>query len=182
MNLAYIRVSAVDQNEQRQVDAMAKYEIQKTFLDKFSGKSKDRPGLKELLSNIRKGDKVYVLNIKRLGRSLRDLLSISDEIQGKGAELVFLEDNIDTSTIAGRMFFQIMGAVSEADAAWITERAAQGRASARARGRMGGRPKGLPDAKVKMAKTLHKNQEYSIPEICNQLSISKATFYRYLNA
>ena len=180
MNFAYIRVSSISQNEARQMEAMKNFEIDKFFIDKATGKNRNREHLNKMIEQIRKGDKVYCLNIKRLGRSLLDLMSISKEIQAAGAELIFIEDNIDTSTISGKLYFQIMGAIAEANGAWITERAAQGRAAAKLRGETGGRPKGADAQKKKRTIILHRTNTMSAKEICDEVGISRSTYYRYI--
>jgi DNA invertase Pin-like site-specific DNA recombinase len=151
-------------------------------MEEISGASIERSQLKKMLTQVRKDDVVVIWKLDRLGRSLADLVHLVNEIQGKGAGLLSLQDNIDTTTPQGKLTFHIFAAIAEFEREIIRERTNAGLASARARGRKGGRPPGISkNAQVKAVAAISLyNQKKSVAEICNTLTISKKTFYKYL--
>jgi len=184
MKIGYARVSTRDQNLDLQVDALKKAGCADTYIykEEISGASRDRSELKKVLEHLRADDVVVVWKLDRLGRSLTDLVNLVNEIQGKGAGLQSLHDNIDTTTPQGKLTFHIFAAIAEFEREIIRERTNAGLASARARGRKGGRPPGLSrEALIKAAaaSTLN-NQNSPVSEICSTLGISKKTLYKYL--
>lgn len=183
MRIGYARVSTEDQDLALQLDALNKAKCEKIYQEKITGRTKERPELQKLLDNLRPKDVIVIWKLDRLGRSLKDLVQMVNEMQDKGAGLMSLNDNIDTTTPQGKLTFHLFAALAEFEADMIRERTNAGLKAARARGRKGGRPKGLsPQAQQKsiIAETLYKEQHLSIGEMCEQLSISKATLYRYL--
>lgn len=185
MKFGYARVSTKDQNLNLQIDAFRKIGCSDTYIykEEISGASRARPELQKMLTQIREGDIVVVWKLDRLGRSVADLIHLVNEIQGKGAGFISLQDNIDTTTPHGKLTFHIFAAFAEFEREIIRERTNAGLASARARGRKGGRPPGLSkEALVKAAAaTSLYQQKMSVAEICATLSISKKTFYKYLH-
>lgn len=184
MKIGYARVSTRDQNLDLQLDALQKAGCEDTYIykEQISGATKERPQLQKLLEQIRKNDVVVIWKLDRLGRSLADLVHLVNEIQGKGAGLLSLQDNIDTTTPQGKLTFHIFAAIAEFEREIIRERTKAGLESARARGRKGGRPPGLSkEAQVKAAAaaSLHQ-QKQPIARICTTLGISKKTLYKYL--
>lgn len=127
-NIAYIRVSTVDQNVARQEEALKPYNIDKYFIEKASGKNiKDRPELEKMLEYIREGDIVYVESISRLGRSLKDLLELIESFNKKGVNFVSIkEGQINTTTPTGKLVFSIFSALSEFERETIKQRQAEG--------------------------------------------------------
>ena len=113
MQLAYIRVSTEEQNEQRQIEAMAGYGIEKWFTEKVSAKDTRRPKLQELLEFAREGDTVHIHDFSRLARSTKDLLEIVELLTGKGVTLVSNKERIDTSTPTGKLMLTMIGAINE---------------------------------------------------------------------
>ena len=184
MQIGYARVSTRDQNLDLQLDALRKAGCTDTYIykEEISGATRERPQLQKLREQLREGDVVVVWKLDRLGRSLADLVHLVTEIQGKGAGLLSLNDNIDTTTPQGKLTFHIFAAIAEFEREIIRERTNAGLASARARGRKGGRPPGLsPGAKIKAAAaTSLYQQKRSVSEICNTLHVSKKTFYKYI--
>ncbi len=184
MKIGYARVSTRDQNLDLQIDALKKAGCDDTYIykEEISGASRERPELNKALDHLRADDVLVVWKLDRLGRSLADLVHLVNEIQGKGAGLQSMHDNIDTSTPQGKLTFHIFAAIVEFEREIIRERTNAGLAAARARGRKGGRPKGLsPEAKIKAtAATSLYQQKKSAIEICQTLSISKKTLYKYL--
>lgn len=126
MQLAYIRVSTIEQNEQRQVEAMQKYNIEKWFVEKLSAKDTNRPKLQELLEFAREGDTVHIHDFSRLARSTKDLLDIVDLLNEKGVILVSNKENIDTSTSTGKLMLTMIGAINEFERTNLLERQREG--------------------------------------------------------
>ena len=131
--VGYVRVSAIDQNEARQIEALG--EVDRLFSEKVSGKNTDRPQLQEMLAYIREGDVVRAKSPDRLSRSTRDLLSLIEQIQGKGAQIEFVDNpSLNTDTPQGTFMLTILGAVAELERATIRERQAEGIAIAKRNG------------------------------------------------
>ena len=145
-NIAYIRVSSEDQNLDRQREALKKYNIDKWFSEKVSGKNmKDRPELLKMLDYIREGDTVYILDFTRLARNVRDLLQLVDDFQARGIHLVSIKDNLDTSTATGKLMLTVIAGIGEFERANIKERQLEGIKLAKARGVYKGRQKAKVD-------------------------------------
>ena len=183
MKIGYARVSTQEQNLDLQLDALKDAGCEQVFTDKISGAKKKRPGLDELKHILRKGDKVIVWKLDRLGRSLPDLVNLVNFFDAKGAEFQSLQDRIDTSTPVGQFTFHIFAAVAQFERDIIQMRTIAGLKAARARGRFGGRPKGLSKSaenKALAAEVLYKEKKLSLPQICLQLGICKSTLYNYL--
>lgn len=183
MKIGYARVSTQDQDLSLQIDALQKEGCKQIYQEKISGTKRERPQLQKMLDSLRADDVVIIWKLDRLARSLTDLVGLVSEIEDKGAGLQSLNDPIDTTTSQGKLIFHIFAALAEFERDIISERTKAGLAAARARGRKGGRPKGLSQkAKTTAiaAEQLYKEGRLSIREICEQLSISKKTLYRYL--
>lgn len=138
-NIAYVRVSTIEQNEARQREALEKFEIDKWFIEKASGKDTNRPKLQEMLEYVREDDTVYVEEFSRLGRSTADLLSIVQRIEDAGAKFVSTKENFDTSTSTGRLQMTMIAAIAEFERAMILERQREGIAVAKREGKYKGR-------------------------------------------
>ena len=138
-NIAYIRVSTAEQNEARQKEALQKYNIDRWFIAKASGKDLNRPKLQEMLEYIREDDVVYVEEFSRLGRSTADLLATVQKIENAGARFVSLKEQFDTTTPAGRLQMTMMAAIAEFERDMILERQREGIAIAKAAGKYKGR-------------------------------------------
>jgi DNA invertase Pin-like site-specific DNA recombinase len=137
--------------------------------------------LEELLAFVRSGDTVIVWKLDRLGRSLKDLIETLNILKDRGVDFISLTEKIDTTTPGGKLIFHLMGALAEFERDLIRERTNAGLAAARARGRIGGRPKRLAtNGKVALARRLFADPNHSIPEICSTLGISRSTLYRYV--
>ena len=139
MNIGYVRVSTVDQNEARQVEALKKYGIEKWYSEKVSGKNLNRPKLQEMLDFVREGDTIFIHDFSRISRSVKDLLSLIDLLEAKKVHLVSVKENLDTSTPAGRLMLTMIGAINEFERANLLERQAEGIAIAKAKGKYKGR-------------------------------------------
>src|SRR5947207_10474958 len=177
MLIGYARVSTPEQNLDLQTDSLAKAGCEKIFTDTASGGKANRVGLAEALDFMRKGDTLCVWKLDRLGRSLKHLIDTVLALQDAGNGFRSLQENIDTTTSGGKLFFHIFGALAEFERDIIQERTKAGLAAARARGRQGGRPRAvLADAKkVAMAQALYSDKTNSIADICRTLRVSRAT-------
>lgn len=183
MKIGYARVSTKEQNLSLQMDALQKEGCNQIFQEKLSGSDRERPELKKMLEQLREGDLVVTWKLDRLGRSLRNLVDLVNEIQNKGAGLKSLNDSIDTTTPHGKLTFHLFASLAEFERDIIKERTKAGLESARARGRRGGRPRGLSkEAKDKaiIAESLYKQKDMAVVDICKHLGIAKSTFYKYL--
>ena len=138
MRIGYARVSTRDQHPDAQADALRAAGCERILTDKASGKLARRPQLDEALRGLRAADQLVVTKRDRLGRSLEQLIDLSQQLHDNHVDLVVLDQGIDTSTAVGRMFFQILGAIAEFEHALMSERTLDGLAAARARGRTGG--------------------------------------------
>ena len=126
MNIAYVRVSSLDQNEQRQNEALQKHNIDKWFTEKISGKNTNRPELQAMLEFVREGDTIYIHDFSRLARSTKDLLEIAEQLNNKGVDLVSNKENIDTSTPTGKLMLTMLGAIAEFERQNLLERQREG--------------------------------------------------------
>ena len=138
-NVAYVRVSTVEQNEARQREALQAYDIDRWFIEKVSGKDTKRPELQAMLGYIREDDTVYVEEFSRLGRSTADLLSIVKQIEDTGAKFISIKENFDTKTPVGKLQMTMMAAIAEFERAMILERQREGIAIAKREGKYKGR-------------------------------------------
>ena len=146
MRIGYCRVSTTEQNTARQEVLMERLGVDKIFIDKCSGKSTDRPALKEMLDFVREGDVVVVESISRLARNTRDLLSLVDKFKELGVDFISQKENIDTNTTAGHFMLTVFGAIAELERDFILQRQREGIELAKANGVYKGRkPIDCPD-------------------------------------
>lgn len=179
MFVGYARVSTVDQNLDLQQDALLAAKCERIFTDTASGAKAQRPGLTEALQCCRPGDTLVVWKLDRLGRSLPHLVETVRDLIAREVGFKSLQENIDTTTSGGKLIFHIFASLAEFERDIIRERTHAGLSSARARGRKGGRPKGVDEKKRKAALALKKDPGRSVKEICDILSISRNTYYKY---
>ena len=183
MKIGYARVSTQEQELALQLDALKEAGCSQIYQEKITGAKRERPELQEMIEHLREGDVIVIWKLDRLARSLRDLVDLVNHIQGKGAALLSLNDQIDTTTSHGKFTFHIFAALAEFERDIIRERTKAGLAAARARGRRGGRPAGLSKKAQHtaiIAENLYLEDNLSTTEICEQLSISRGTLYKYL--
>lgn len=180
MRLAYVRVSTAEQNEQRQIEAMEKYKIEKFFTEKVSAKDTNRPRLQEMLDFAREGDIIYIHDFSRLARSTKDLLDIVEMLNAKGVTLVSNKENIDTGTPTGKLMLTMIGAINEFERTNLLERQREGIAIAKRNGKYKG-------SKVKSITDFEKHyNQYATRQItksalARQLSISRPTLDRLIS-
>jgi DNA invertase Pin-like site-specific DNA recombinase len=180
MLIGYGRVSKEDQNLDAQKDELKAAGCGKIYTDKISGAVDDRTGLDDLLSFARPGDVLVVCRLDRLGRTLKKLILLIEELSVKGIGFKSLRESIDTTTPGGRLVFHVFGALAEFERALISDRTKAGLVAAKARGRCGGRPRLMDKNKIQQAKALINEKKFSVPEICRSLGVSRGTFYRSL--
>lgn len=174
MNIAYIRVSTVEQNEQRQIEAMKPFNIEKWFIEKISAKDTNRPKLQELLEFAREGDIIHVHDFSRLARSTKDLLDIVEQLTQKNIYLVSNKENIDTSTPTGKLMLTMIGAINEFERYNLLERQREGIAIAKRNGKYtGGKRKNVPNFENGYQRYLRR--EISKVALAKELRISRPT-------
>jgi DNA invertase Pin-like site-specific DNA recombinase len=179
---AYVRVSSIDQNEDRQLDSMTALGIppERIFVDKQSGKNADRPQLQRLMATVRRGDTVIVESVSRLARNTRDLLELVEQLTENGVDFISQKENIDTSTPTGKFMLTVFGAVAELERGYIRQRQAEGIAAAKRRGMHFGRPtQKTPENFYELVKMWERG-ELSVKDILDRANLKEATFYRRL--
>ncbi|WMY80084.1 recombinase family protein [Citricoccus sp. I39-566] len=188
MLVGYMRVSKADgtQTTDLQRDALlaAGVEPEALYEDKASGKKDDRPHLTACLKALRDGDTLMVWKLDRLGRDLRHLVNIVHELTERGVGLKVLTGQgaaIDTTTASGKLVFGIFAALAEFERELISERTKAGLASARARGRTGGRPHKMTPAKIRLAMASMGNRDTNVGALCKELGITRQTLYRHVS-
>ena len=179
MRLAYVRVSTAEQNEQRQVEAMKRYDIEKWFIEKVSGKDTNRPKLQELLDFAREGDTIHIHDFSRLARSTKDLLGIVEQLNKKGVHLVSNKENIDSSTPTGKLMLTMIGAINEFERTNLLERQREGIAIAKRDGKYkGGKAKTVADFAEHYSRYITRQTTKSA--LARQLGISRPTLDRLI--
>jgi DNA invertase Pin-like site-specific DNA recombinase len=180
MLIGYARKSTYEQNLDLQKDALRKAGCEEIFSDNITGSKAERPGLTKALAMLRKEDTLVVWRLDRLGRSLKHLIELVENLEEKKVGFKSLQESIDTTTSGGRLVFHIFGALAEFERHLIRERTQAGLSAARARGRLGGRPKSLDNKKKKLAAKLYDEQKHTVAEIGDMLGVSRMTVYRYV--
>ena len=193
MKKAYARISTTAQNIDSQLDELKNFGHDEIYIDKASGKDKERPKLDELLKSLRKGDQIIIYRLDRLGRSIHHLIELMTLFEKKGVSLVSLSENINTTTATGKLVFNLFASIADFERNLIIERTQIGLKAAKARGRVGGRKKGLSDEakdKAEIAYNLYqtelakdsKNGEVkrSVEKLAEIVGVSRKTFYNYL--
>lgn len=181
MNVAYIRVSTVEQNEARQVEGLEKYGIEKYYIEKVSGKNTNRPKLKEMLDYVREGDTVYIHEFSRLARSTKDLLEIVEYLNDKGVYLVSNKENLDTSTPTGKLMLTMIGAIAEFERQQLLERQREGIAIAKREGKYkGGQVKRIDEEEFSKYYSQYKLRKINKKTFAEKLGISRPTLDKLL--
>ena len=178
MIIGYARVSTDDQSLDSQTDALSFAGAEKVFADRISGSRRARPELDRMLEQLRDGDVVTVTKYDRLARSLKDLLEIVETIRERGAGFRSLAEDIDTTTPAGRLVFHVFASIAQFERERISERTREGLASARKRGRIGGRPPALSTAQKDEVRRLRDIEKRPVSEIAGLFKVSVRTVRR----
>ena len=181
MLVGYARVSTMDQNLDLQRTALTKAGCGKIYEDRLSGTRAERPGLKLTLEVLRDGDMLVVWKLDRLGRSVKGLVDLVNQLAERGVQFKSLTDNIDTGTPSGRFFFHVMASLAQMERELIVERTRAGLIAAREQGRIGGRKRLMTDSKIESAKTLLASG-LSPKEVARNLGVSIPTLYRWVPA
>jgi DNA invertase Pin-like site-specific DNA recombinase len=181
MLIGYARVSTEDQNLELQLAALKRASCKRIFTDKVSGAKADRPGLRETLSHLRETDTLVVWKLDRLGRSVKGLVDLVNELQERHVHFKSLTDGIDTKTPAGRFFFHVMASLAQMERELIIERTRAGLEAAKRQGRVGGRKRRMTEGKVKAARKLLSS---GTPprDVAQSLGVSVPTLYRWVPA
>jgi len=175
--IGYARVSTCEQTLDLQRDALKAAEAASIYEDRASGKTVDRPELMQCLKALRKGDTLVVWRLDRLGRNLKDLIRIVNDLEVHGVKFKSLKESVDTNGPAGKLVFHLFAALAQFERELLRERTFAGLEAARARGRSGGRPQILDLKQRKAALTMMKNRDMSVAEISRQFNVSRSTLY-----
>jgi DNA invertase Pin-like site-specific DNA recombinase len=181
MRIGYARVSTRDQNLEMQLGALDKAGCKRIFTDKLSGAQVERPGLKEALSHLRETDTLVVWKLDRLGRSVKGLVDLANELETQKVHFQSITDGVDTKTPAGRFFFHVLASLAQMERELILERTRAGLEVARCQGRVGGRKRRMTNGKVQAARKLLAS---GTPphEVAHSLGVSIPTLYRWVPA
>jgi len=177
--IGYGRISTSDQNASSQQDALKRANVDRLFVDTFTGTKASRPELDKAREQLREGDVLVITRLDRLGRSTKDLLTIVGDLEDKGVQLEVLEQSIDTSTPEGKLFFTMVAAFAEFEREIMRSRTMDGLAAARARGRLGGRKPKLSSKQIAEVSRLYAEGR-NVQEIADLFNISRPTVYRAL--
>jgi DNA invertase Pin-like site-specific DNA recombinase len=178
MRIGYARVSTDDQTLDLQRDALARAKCRQIYEEHASGKSAARPQLDACLKALREGDTLIVWRLDRLGRSLADLIRLTNDLKSRSIELESLTENLETGSPTGKLVFHVFAALAEFERNLIRERTLAGLKAARARGRKGGRPKKLQAKELKTVRALLKTGKISVQELARRFGVSRSTLYR----
>jgi len=181
MLIGYARVSTEDQNLELQLATLKRASCKRIFTDKVSGAKADRPGLRETLSHLRETDTLVVWKLDRLGRSVKGLVDLVNELQERDVHFKSLTDGIDTKTPAGRFFFHVMASLAQMERELIIERTRAGLEAAKRQGRVGGRKRRMSEGKVKAARKLLSSGT-APRDVAQSLGVSVPTLYRWVPA
>lgn len=181
MKYGYARVSTEEQCLDRQIDQLKGVGIEEEYIykEKMSGTKSNRPKLKALLNVLEQGDTVYTESLNRLGRSSADLITLMQTFADMGVTLISLKEQLDFSSAAGKMIAQFLAILAEFERNCIVERVKEGLSAARARGRVGGRPK-TPEKTLDKALKMYDLHNLTVSEICRACGISRPTLYKAL--
>lgn len=181
MNVGYARVSTVDQNESRQLEALKPYNCERLYIDKSTGSNVNRPEFRKMMDFVRSGDVVYVEDWSRLSRSVSDLLSTMEQLNKKDVRLVSLKENFDTSTPTGELMLILIAGINQFERANLLERQREGVEIAKREGKYKGRPPMKYNAET-LDKVIDgiKNENKSITWGAKALSVTRQTMYNIL--
>src|SRR2546421_522774 len=180
MLIGYARVSTLDQTLDLQRDALTAAGCEELYSDTVFGSVTERPGLTQALSHLRAGDTLVVWRLDRLGRSLAHLIDTIKGLEQSGIHFKSVQEQLDTATSGGEPVFPLFRAPPEFGGGLLLGGAKAGLAAARARGRVGGRPRKLTSQKIAHLRALAADKRHSVTEICETLGISRGTFYRHI--
>lgn len=181
MRVGYIRVSTVEQHEDRQVkDLTENGKVTKVFMDKLSGKDTNRPQLKAMLDYVREGGTVVVSEYSRLARSTRDLMDIVDTLKAKGVNVVSMKENFDTSTPQGKLILQTFMNIAEFERELMLQRQREGIAIAKANGKYKGRQSKQKPDDWESLKAMYMSRQITVSDIAKRCEVSRPVVYKWL--
>jgi DNA invertase Pin-like site-specific DNA recombinase len=181
--VGYVRVSTTEQNTARQEFLMESLGVEKIYIEKISGKSKDRPKLQEMMTFVREGDTVIVESISRFARNVRDLLDLVEQLKEKKVDFVSKKENIDTTTPAGKLMLTVFGALAEFERESLLQRQREGIEIAKAEGKYKGRkPIEIDEKLFEELYRQWKNGDTQPKYMIKKLGLSRNTFYRRVKA
>jgi DNA invertase Pin-like site-specific DNA recombinase len=181
MNIGYIRVSTIEQNEERQTKALEKYGIEKYFSEKVSAKDTNRPKLKEMIEFAREGDNIYIHDFSRLARSTKDLLEIIEILKNKKINLISNKENLDTGTATGMLMLTVISAINQFERENMLERQREGIAIAKAKGKYKGKKAISKPDNWNEIYSKWKKREMTAIKACKELGLKRNTFYKFVN-
>lgn len=178
MRLGYARKSTFDQQHALQIDALKADGCERIYVETASGLKTDRPELRELLDHARPGDVIVVYSLSRLARSIRHLLELGEDLRARDIGLKSITEAIDTTSVSGRFMFNVLAALGQLEVELLRERTHAGLRAARARGRVGGRPRALDPVKLTVVRTLLSEGTLTVAEIAEHVQVAPSTIYR----
>jgi DNA invertase Pin-like site-specific DNA recombinase len=180
MNIAYVRVSSIDQNEIRQQEALTKYNIERWYIEKVSGKDTNRIELKAMLEFAREGDSIFIHDLSRLARNTVDLLKIVELLNRKKIHLVSNKENIDSSTATGKLMLTMIGAINQFERENLKERQLEGIIIAKRNGKYKGRKK-VEINNFSEYYSRYKSREINKVQLARELHIHRTTLNRIIH-
>ncbi len=181
MRVGYIRVSTVEQHEDRQVkDLIDNGKVSKVFIDKMSGKDTNRPQLKAMLDYVRENDTVVVSEYSRLARSTRDLIDIVETLKAKGVNVISMKENYDNNTPQGRLILKIFMDIAEFERELMLQRQKEGIAIAKANGKYKGRQSKQKPDDWESLKAMYMSRQITVSEIAKRCDVSRPIVYKWL--
>lgn len=178
MKIGYARVSTDEQNFDLQIDLLNMDGCEKIVKEKMTGKSGNRPALVKTIARLQEGDTLVVWKLDRLGRSLKNLIDILQELKNRKIGFRCIADGIDTETASGKLLFHIIGAIAEFEGVLISERTRAGLKAAQKRGKHIGRPRAINAAQIRLAQRLSASGEMTCADIAARLKVGKTTLWR----
>lgn len=183
MIFGYARVSTRSQKEDRQITMLNEFGVDKIYNDVISGTKKNRPEFNKMMNQLRPGDKVVVVRLSRIGRSVKHLIELQDFFTENKIEFVSMNESIDTTTAIGKLLFNMLSSLAQFERDLTSERTREGLKAAKEQGRLGGRPRGITNPKAAdLAVKLYQSGDYTVREMLQMTSLSRSTFYKYLRA
>jgi len=178
--VGYVRVSTMDQNEARQLEAFKDLGLYKIFVEKISTKEVNRPMLRQMMEYVRSGDTIYIKDFSRLARSTKDLLNITEEMSKKGVKIISLKENLDTETPTGKLMLTLIGAIYEFERENTLERQREGIAIAKNQGKFKGRKEISKPSQWDEVYGLYRNRIITGTEAMHRLNLKRNTFYKFV--
>lgn len=179
-NIAYVRVSTIEQNPKRQQEALKKHHIDKWFIEKLSGKNTDRPQLKLMLDYARENDTIYIESFSRLARNTKDLLNIIENLNSNNIQVISIKENLDTSTPTGKLMLTMIGAISTFEREIMLERQKEGIAIAKQEGKYKGRTKKEKPELWTQYKEEYYTRKINLVQLAKKCNVSRPIIYKWL--